>query len=121
MPTLSQPLPEKELTSRITMELRRLCIPGHVRGFTYLISILLAVIPDPSRLALVTKSLYPDVARTCGVTCSSVERALRTAISISWLNGGREVLEEMACHCLKKRPTTTEFLDIVADYIRHTS
>lgn len=122
MPTLKQP-PEKEATelaNRIKEELRRLYIPGHVHGFQYLTYMLLDVIPNPSRLDLITKNLYPDTGNAFGVSAGSVERAIRTAIAICWRSKGRETLDQMACHPLDERPTATEFIDIVADYIRRT-
>ena len=121
MPILNQSPGKADLTNRIKIELRRLRIPGSIRGFDYLIYILLEVIPDPGRLMLTTKSLYPDTARAFGVSWSRVERSVRTAVSISWDRGGRETLDQMACHHLDERPTATQFIDIVADYIRRTS
>lgn len=122
MPTLNQS-PEKEkfeLENRIRSELRHLHIPGYVHGFRYLTYMLLEVVPDPSRLTLITKNLYPDAGNTFGVSTGSVERDIRTAISICWRSKGRETLAQMACHHLDERPTATEFIDIVADYIRRT-
>ncbi len=122
MPTLDQ-LPEKEKTeliNRIRSELLRLHIPGNVRGFDYLTHALLEVVPNPRQIMLITKNLYPYIARVFGVSCASVERANRTAISICWKSRGREVLDQMACHHLAERPTAAEFIVIVADYIRRT-
>ena len=122
-PTLNQS-PEKEkaeLADRVKSDLRRLHIPGTVRGFNYLLYILLEVVPNPSQLTLVTESLYPSTARAFGVTSSSVERAIRTAVSICWRCGGREVLEQMALHHLSGRPTAMQFIDIVSDHIRRTA
>lgn len=120
MPTLNQSAEKAELANRVKSELRRLHIPGTVRGFNYLLHILLEVIPDPSQLILVTKSLYPSTARAFGVTSSSVERSIRTAISICWRSRGREVLDQMALHPLSDRPTAMQFIDIVSDHIRRT-
>lgn len=121
MPTLNQSPGKAELTNRIKIELRRLHIPGNIHGFNYLTFMLLDVIPNPGRLILITKNLYPDTARAFGVSWFHVERSVRTAVSISWNRGGRETLDQMACHHLDERPTTAQFLDIVADYIRRTS
>ena len=112
--------PDTALTDRITLELRRLCIPGCLRGFKYLAYMLAQAVPDQNRLVLITKNLYPDTGRSFGVSAASLERAVRTAISSGWKRGGRSVLEEMACCSLSTRPTASQFLDIVADYIRRT-
>lgn len=110
---------QSELSNRIGQELRRLRILTHLRGYYYLTYILLQVVPDPGWLILVTKNLYPETGRAFGVSPGRVERTVRTAVSRCWEHGGRDVLNQMAdCH-LVKRPTNTEFIGIVADYIRH--
>jgi len=108
------------MTSRISMELRRLRITGKLHGFYYLVYALEEVVPNPTRLQLVTKDLFVEIARCYAVSSGSVERAIRTAIDICWRYGGREVLDMMACHHLIKRPSATAFIDLLADYIRRT-
>lgn len=110
-----------ELPARVTLELRRLCVPGHLRGSTYLAYMLSRAVPDQDQLRLITKNLYPDTGRHFGATPGSVERDVRTAVHNSWDRGGRSVLEEMADAPLERRPTSCEFLYIVSDYIRRTS
>lgn len=124
MPSMLQAAPDKEsgkLTNRIKEELRRLCLPGHLRGYHYLVYMLLQVIPDPGRIMLITKNLYPDTGRHFGISAAGVERSIRTSVSKCWNSEGRNVLEQMACRRLTKYPTSCEFIDIVADYIRRTS
>ena len=109
------------MSGRIGQELRRLCILTHLHGYYYLTYILLQVVPDPGQLSLITKNLYPETGRAFSVPSSRVERTVRTAVASSWKHGGRETLDQMAdCH-LTERPTNTEFIGIVADYIRRTS
>ena len=113
--------PYANRSDQIARELRRLSIPGRLRGFSYLTYMLDRVIPDQNQLYLVTKGLYPDTGRHFGVSAGSVERNVRTAIFNGWKRGGQAALEEMACHPLAKPPTISEFLDIVASHIRHTN
>ena len=109
------------LLSRTTQELRRLCIPSYLKGFDYLAYMLEQAVVDRSRLNLITKYLYPDTGYHFGVSPGNVERNARTAIITSWKRGGQTILEEMAGYPLSKRPTSVEFLSIVADYIRRTN
>ena len=113
--------PASSLPARISFELRRLCIPGHLLGFTYLAYMLGRAIPDQDQLRLLTKNLYPDTGRRFGATPGSVERDVRFAICKSWDRGGRATLEHMADAPLGRRPPATEFLHIVSDFIRRTS
>lgn len=124
MPIMAQSAPDKEnnkLTNRIREELRRLCLPGHLRGYNYLAYMLFQVIPNPDRLMMVTKDLYPDTGRRFAVSAASVERSVRSSVSKCWSSEGRDVLDQMACRHLSECPTSSEFIDIVADYIRRTS
>lgn len=124
MPIMLQFIPNEEtaaLTNRIKKELRRLCISGHLRGYHYLTYMLLQVVRDPDRLMMITRSLYPDTGRCFGVSAANVERSSRTCITTCWNRGGRSALDQMAFHHLTECPTASEFIDIVADYIRRTS
>jgi hypothetical protein len=109
------------LSDRIRAELRRMHIPAHLRGYYYLTHILLQVVPNTGIPLFMTKNLYPDAGRTFGVSASSVERAIRTSISNCWNGKGRDALEQMADYRLPQRPTSSQFIYIMADYIRRTS
>lgn len=120
MSTSSYPL-DPALSARIAFELRRLRISGHLLGSGYLAYMLGLVVPDPGQLNLITKNLYPETGRHYGATLASVERNVRHAVHSGWEKGGGGVLEEMADAPLERCPTVSEFLHIVADYIRRTS
>ena len=49
-------------------------------GYKYLLCALRLLREDPGRLELVTKRLYPDVAKEFSVTPGGVDKALRTAV-----------------------------------------
>ena len=122
MQIFTQPVPGNMagLADRISAELRRMHIFSHLRGYYYLIHLLMQVVPWPGRPFAVTKQLYPDAGRSFGVSPASVERAVRTSIAACWNRGGRDVLDQMAGTCLDKCPTSAQFIGIVADYIRRT-
>lgn len=111
---------DKTLTFRVHQELRRLCIGGNLRGFYYLAYAVELTAQDPLRVQLITKNLYPDIARRYGASPGGVERAIRTAISVCWDRGGKGALNQMACYHLIQRPSSSEFIDILSDYIRRT-
>lgn len=120
MSTIPQ-LPDPALSARISLELRRLGVSGHLRGSSYLAYMLGRAVPDPEQLRLITKNLYPDTGRHFGATTGSVERNVRSAVHSSWARGGRSVLEGMADATLEHCPTVSQFLHIVTSYIRRTS
>lgn len=107
------------LSHRIQQILRRLCIGGNLRGFYYLAYAIELTIKDPFVVQYVTKTLYPVIARRYGVSPSSVERAMRTALNSSWRQDGKKALNQMLGRHLIERPSTAEFVDMLADYIHN--
>ena len=67
---------------------------------------------EPERLLLVTKRVYPEVARLCGTSWSAVERNIRTACGIAWENN-RHLLERLAHKPLQQKPNNAQFLTIL--------
>ena len=67
---------------------------------------------DPERLLLVTKRVYPEVAKLCGTSWSAVERNIRTVCGIAWANN-RYLLEELAHKPLSQKPCNAQFLAIL--------
>ena len=67
---------------------------------------------EPERLLLVTKRVYPEVARLCETSWSAVERNIRTACGIAWENN-RPLLERLAHKPFRQRPNNAQFLAIL--------
>ena len=61
---------------------------------------------------MVTKRLYPDVARQYHTKWQRVERNIRTVIAIAWTEN-RPLLEELAGYPLSRRPQPVQFLSIL--------
>ena len=68
---------------------------------------------QPERLLLVTKWLYPDVARHFGTTWRCVERNIRTAAAAAW-ERNPQLLSELAGCELARKPTNAQFLAILS-------
>lgn len=68
---------------------------------------------QPDQLFLVTKQIYPEVAKQCRTSWKAVERNIRSAASMAW-EKNPELLQEMAGHTLESRPTAAQFLAILA-------
>ena len=70
---------------------------------------------------VITKVLYPDVAKKFNTTSSRVERAIRHAIEVSWNRGNWQLMEDIFGHSVdidKAKPTNSEFIVTVADKLR---
>lgn len=100
--------------------LRRLGFSGKLRGFRYLTTAIAQTAVDPDRIFLITKSLYPDIARQYETTVSRVERTMRHSIRRFWDRNGREAQDQVTDIHLTQRPTNSELIDLLANYIRHS-
>lgn len=98
--------------------LRRLGICGSLKGFRYAVYMLERVVAEPDQLLLITKGLYPETARHFQVTPEAVERALRTMIRVCWERMDHDYLEYVAGRRLEHAPTNSEFLDMLAAFLR---
>ena len=87
---------------------------NHIYFFHTAYAVRLAV-QNQQRLSLVTKWLYPDVAKHYGSTPGAVERNIRMAAITVWeKNPG--LLSQLSCTPPDHRPTTAQFLAILTHY-----
>lgn len=109
-----------DLMVLVELALRKLHITGKLIGLRYLVYAIAETVKDPNRTQLITKDMYPEIARKFGTKDTRVERTIRSAINNCWRNSNREQLDEMAGYHLERCPTNIEFIDLVATYIRYT-
>lgn len=86
--------------------------PNYI-GFHYTAYAIGLCLEENQRLLFVTKALYPDVAKHFHTTVPSVERNIRTIISVIW-KINPHMLEELAGFALTKQPSVGQFLAILA-------
>ena len=65
----------------------------------------------------ITKDVYPCLARKFKSTPVNVEHDIRTVINICWENN-REKIQEIAGYTLEYKPTNSEFVDMLAYYLK---
>ena len=92
--------------------LHSLGITANHRGYFYTAYGVSLVKEQPERLLLVTKWLYPDIAKQYKTTWQCVERNIRTVITLAW-ERKPEVLAALAGYPLEKKPSVGEFLGIL--------
>lgn len=98
--------------------LRGLGVTGRLVGFRYTVYMVERVVEDPGQILLITKRLYPDTGRHFGVSAGSVERAVRNLIGFCWEWGDHSYLEHIAGSPLQRAPTNSDFIDMLAGYLR---
>jgi len=112
------------LEARITHILNMLGVPAHIKGFHYARKAIEATTENSEIIASVTKILYPYVAKTYSTTPSRVERAIRHAIEIVGDRCNTEIFQTIfgyLINCENRRPTNSEFIAGIADYLRMQS
>ena len=101
--------------------LRCLGVTGRLVGFLYTIYMVECVCNEPEQIQLSTKRLYPDTARLFKVSAASVERNLRTVVRTCWRQPDHSFLDHVAGVTLYRQPTNTEFIDMLAGFLRRIS
>lgn len=111
----------RELEKTISDFMLELGIPAHLRGYQFLRSAVGMCVEDMELVGSVTKLLYPDLAKMYQTTDTKIERAIRNAIEVSWERGNSDLFEELFDYANTveyTRPTNSEYIAVVADYIR---
>lgn len=109
------------IRKEISLLVRNLGIPAHIKGCRYIKYGISMAMEDANSVNYITKSLYPDIAKKCNTTASSVERAIRHAIDIVWIRGNKKLLGEIFGSFVieeQERPTNSEFIAVIADWMR---
>ena len=93
--------------------MHRLGITANYTGYFHAAYAIMLSAQQPERLLLITKWIYPDVAKHYNTTWRSVERNIRTICKLAW-ETNRPELERMAQHSLPNRPSAGVFLAILS-------
>lgn len=98
--------------------LRRIGMRSTYSGYNYLAYAVALVLEHPDYLRNVTKTLYTKVGEEYGVTGYCVEAALRTLITNYWNLNSDKILKSVIGFPLFDKPTASELISILADYLR---
>ena len=93
--------------------LYQLGVTANYTGFVHTACAVSLCAEQPDRLLLVTKWLYPEVAKQCGTNWKAVERNIRTVSDVIWREN-RLLLERLARRHLEQRPRNAQLLAILA-------
>ncbi len=93
--------------------LYRLGVTANYTGFFHTAYAVSLCIGQPDRLLLVTKWLYPEVAKQYSTNWKAVERNIRMVGNIIWQEN-RPLLEKLAHRRLEQKPRNAQLLAILA-------
>ena len=111
----------KEL--KISETLKELGIPANLTGYFELKYAIEVTMQDIYLIHHITKKLYPMIATKFNATPSKVERAIRHAIEVGWCRGNIELQNKLFGYTVdatKCKPTNSEFIGTVADWLNMT-
>ena len=93
--------------------LRQLGVTANYTGFFHTAYAVTLCREQPDRLMLVTKSLYPEVAKRYSTNWKAVERNIRSVSNIIWREN-RRLLERLARKPLARKPGAAQLLAILS-------
>lgn len=96
--------------------LRKFNVTSKYRGYFHVIEATMMYVENPDRYLMITKEVYPAVAKKLKDNSQCVERNIRSVIDRCWKNN-QVLLQLIANYPLPERPSNSEFLDILAYYV----
>lgn len=96
----------------IKTRLHRLGMTANYNGFRYIIQAVSLCLDDESKLRLITKCIYPEIAKANNTSDRCVERSIRTIIQKTWDENQQE-FRELAGYNIKRKPTNAEFISML--------
>lgn len=112
---------QMSIAERIDQILLELGVPERVYGYRYLQVALREVVKDPELAFLITKVLYPMIAKECDTTKSRAERAIRHAIETGWDRCDYDTQVKYFGSTVnpnKGKPTNSEFIARISNVVR---
>lgn len=110
-----------DLEEQVTEVIHRVGVPAHIKGYQYLRTAIMLTLEDGELVNLITKMLYPTVAKMYQTTPSRVERAIRHAIEVAWDRGDLDILHAYFGYTIQNqrgKPTNSEFIAMISDNLR---
>lgn len=98
----------------------RLGLTANYIGFYQLSYAVELCAEQPERLQLVTKWVYPTVAKHFNTSCAAVERNIRTSIAVI-RKENEMLLEQLAGRTLTKNPSPSQLLAILSSAVSLTA
>lgn len=121
MPALASENFSEISETHIVSLLHEIGIPAHIMGYRYLKDAVLITLQDKDAINSITKIIYPEIASKNHTTPSRVERAIRHAIEIAFTRGNSDFIASLFGYSINPntgKPTNSEFIAIISDYLR---
>ena len=110
----------KDYKNVITDTIKCLGISAGLKGFRYVRYAVELMMKDISLMDAMMSKLYPAVAKEFDTTPTRAERAIRYAVEFGWNRANSAFAHKLFGYSVdanKGKPTNTEFIVTVSDYI----
>ena len=97
--------------------IRKLGATSKYKGYYYVAEAVNMAKELQERPMKITKDIYPYLARKYRSTPTNIEHDIRTMVNVCW-EGNKKLLDEIAGYPLEYKPTNSEFIDMLAYYLR---
>lgn len=97
--------------------IRRLGANSKYKGYFFVAEAVKISMGDQYKPLRITKDIYPYLARKYRSTPTNIEHDIRTMVNVCW-EGNKKLLDEIAGYPLEYKPTNSEFIDMLAYYLR---
>lgn len=98
--------------------IRKLGATSKYKGYYFVAEAIQMTMEFQERPMKITKDIYPWLAKKFKSKPSNIEHDIRTIVSVCWENH-RDRLEMIAGYPLEYRPTNSEFVDMLAFYLKN--
>ena len=99
--------------------LRELGVSAQLKGYRYLQEAIAQTVREGGKLQMVTKFVYPAVAKHFSTTASRVERAIRHAVEVSWKRGNPELIRCCFGNSVSPnaKPTNSQYIAALSEHL----
>lgn len=105
------------MNEKLTRLLYSLGLSANYIGFYRIVSAVKIASCDPQSLTMVTKCLYPQIARQHGTNWKAVERNIRSAIDIIWKRNPLGLQQLSSCR-MDTKPANAQFISLLVFYLQ---
>lgn len=108
---------EEQMYEKVYGLIRRLGANSKYKGYFFVAEAVKISMGDQCKPLRITKDIYPCLARKYRSTPTNIEHDIRTMVNVCW-EGNKKLLDEIAGYPLEYKPTNSEFIDMLAYYLR---
>lgn len=113
-----EPAGDGDMADSLDRVLHRLGVYENRQGYRAITAAVEIAVRQPQSLTLVTKWLYPEAARLCGMSWQALEKNVRMTVSDIW-SRSPDRLQMLAEGGLRRKPTASQFIALLVSCLQN--